>query len=116
MRTRLLALAALLPIALVVVPPAQAQRLAFDGCRGRLRSYSCSYDRELAARARADAARARAEARQAAREARLEPRGFMLRDRAAERGRLRVEERMERSHDRADMRLRDRRGRTRIRW
>ena len=75
MRSRAFLLFTAFPIALSVAPSVlHSQTYVYRDCRDRYspsgsRYYGCSYDSEMAARARADAARARAEARQdAARE------------------------------------------------
>ena len=76
MRSRALLLFTALPIALAVAPSVlHSQTYVYRDCRDRYsasgsRYYSCSYDAEVAARARADAARARAEAREDANRAR----------------------------------------------
>ena len=75
MRSRAFLLFTAFPIALSVAPSVvHSQTYVYRDCRDRYsasgsRYYACSYDPEMAARARADAARARAEAREdAARE------------------------------------------------
>jgi len=82
MRSRAFFLFTALPIALAVAPSVvHSQSYVYRDCRDRYSAsgtlyYSCSYDAEFAARARAAAARARAEASEAARWARSYSRSY----------------------------------------
>ena len=82
MRSRAFLLFTALPIALAVAPSVvHSQSYVYRDCRDRYSAsgtlyYSCSYDAEFAARARAAAARARAEASEAARWARSYSRSY----------------------------------------
>lgn len=131
MRTRALILASIFPIALALVPSAaHGQRRFSDDCGSpfaRGRSYSCSYDAELARQMRRDAARWRDEAREDARRARAETRALASAARAEARAdsrrwddamsrtRLRAQELRERLRDRLET-LRERRVREYRRW
>jgi hypothetical protein len=82
MRSRAFLFFTALPIALAVAPSVvHSQTYVYRDCRDRYsasgaRYYSCSYDPEIAAQARAAAARARAEASEAARWARSYSRNY----------------------------------------
>ncbi len=146
MRSRAFLLFTAFPIALSMAPSVlHSQTYVSRDCRDRYsasgsRYYACSYDPEVAARARADAARARAEAREDAARARSYAQRYASDARAwdvsvarairtsearsrvsearirADENRLRASERAREARERAADRARDRRYRYYNRW
>ena len=123
MRPRALVLASLIPVALAFAPSAAtAQRYTFDRCRDRFGD--CSFDRDIARRARENARRIRDEVRANARATSAEARAFAtaaraqgrLRERPIPAARFRADALRERLRDRFDARRYERRGRNRLSW
>jgi hypothetical protein len=123
MRLKLLALASIVPVALMFAPRhAQAQR-TYVRCRGD--QSACIYDRDIADRSRDRALRAREEARENARFARDRVRDSArfrqldAADRARDnafRARIRADEQRERARELRDRRRYDRPDHYRVRW